>query len=92
LFAVPITLSIEFEKINDLISFVHNVEKRLITIPQDRILYKIQEVGYDIVASSKPQTTEISMIAYYYHDPRFQDMVPVAAETSSPTELSSLPQ
>ncbi|MDR2415422.1 MAG: hypothetical protein LBD75_02160 [Candidatus Peribacteria bacterium] len=84
LFAVPITLSIEFERINNLISFVHNVEKKLITIPQDRILYKIQEVGYDIVASNEPQTTEISMIAYYYHDPRFQDVVSSNVEPSTP--------
>jgi hypothetical protein len=69
-----------------LISFVHNVEKTLITIPSDRILYKIQEVGYDIVASSEPQTTEISMIAYYYHDPRFQEVVPSTSETSNLAE------
>jgi hypothetical protein len=85
LFSVPLTLSIEFERVDNLISFVHNVEKTLITVPSDRILYKIQEVGYDIVASNEPQTTEISMIAYYYHDPKFQDIV---STTSEPTEPS----
>jgi hypothetical protein len=77
-FSVPIELSIDFDRVGDLISFVRNVEKKLITVPQDRILYKIQEVGYDIVASSEPQTTNISMIAYYYHDPKFQEAEEVA--------------
>jgi hypothetical protein len=73
-FSVPISFSIEFDRVGDLISFVHNVEKRLITIPQDRILYKIQEVGYDIVASNKSQITNLAMIAYYYYDPRFPEL------------------
>ena len=73
-FSVPIAFSIEFDRVGDLISFVRNVEKKLITDPQDRILYKIQEVGYDIVASNESQTTDIAMIAYYYYDPRFPDM------------------
>lgn len=72
-FSVPISFSIEFDRVGDLISFVRNVEKRLIEDSHDRILYKIQEVGYDIVASNEPQTTDIEMIAYYYHDPRFLD-------------------
>jgi hypothetical protein len=73
-FSVPIDLSIKFERVRDLISFVRNVEKKLISIPEDRILYKVKEVGYDIVASDQPQTTDISMTAYYYHDPRFQNV------------------
>jgi hypothetical protein len=72
-FSVPIEFSIKFEKVQDLISFVRNVEKKLITVADDRILYKVQEVGYDIVASTEPQTADISMIAYYYHDTRFQE-------------------
>lgn len=73
LFSVPLTLSIEFDRVDNLISFIRNVEKKLITTSEDRILYKVQEVGYDIVTSDRPQTTTISMIAYYYHDERFQD-------------------
>jgi hypothetical protein len=37
----------------------------------DRILYKIQSVSYDIITNDEPQITDISMIAYYYHDERF---------------------
>ena len=73
-YAVPIEFSIKFDRVRDLISFVRNVEKKLIAIPEDRILYKIQEVGYDIVASDQAQTTDVSMIAYYYHDAKFQEI------------------
>ncbi|MDR2190304.1 MAG: hypothetical protein LBP53_03825 [Candidatus Peribacteria bacterium] len=89
LFSVPLTLSLEFKGIDDLISFVHNVEKKLISVPSDRILYKIQEIGYDIIAANKPQTAEVSMIAYYYHDPRFQDVEPTIPEASSSSETST---
>jgi hypothetical protein len=36
-------------------------------------LYKIQSVSYDIVTRDEPQVTDISMIAYYYHDEKFID-------------------
>jgi hypothetical protein len=36
-------------------------------------LYKIQAVSYDIVTNDEPQITEISMIAYYYYDEKFND-------------------
>ena len=41
---------------------------------EDRILYKIQSVSYDVVSNDEPQITDISMIAYYYHDERFDDL------------------
>jgi hypothetical protein len=61
--------------VNDLTDFLHNVEKKLIQNSEDRILYKIQAVSYDIVTNDEPQITDISMIAYYYHDERFDDQV-----------------
>ncbi|MDR0860324.1 MAG: hypothetical protein LBO09_05110 [Candidatus Peribacteria bacterium] len=89
LFEVPLSLSIEFDRVEDLISFVHNVEKKLISVPNDRILYKIQEVGYDIISSDKAQTTAISMIAYYYHDPRFEEVeIPENLPTTTGTTLT----
>jgi len=56
-----------------LTGFLHNVEKKLINDSEDRILYKIQSVSYDIVTNDEPQKTDISMIAYYYHDDKFND-------------------
>lgn len=83
-FSVPLTFSIEFDRVEDLISFVHNVEKKLISITSDRILYKIKTVSYDIVSSNKPQMTTLEMIAYYYHDPRF-----ATEEQVHPTETTT---
>lgn len=73
-FKVPVNVSIKFTSVNELIWFLYNVEKKLIDNGGDRILYKIQTVSYDIVSNDEPQITEIHMLAYYYHDERFQDI------------------
>ena len=73
-FSVPVSVSIEFTEIKDLIWFLYNVEKKLIDNRWDRILYKIQTVSYDIISNDEPQITEIGMLAYYYHDERFENM------------------
>lgn len=72
-FKVTVDVEIEFQNIWDLTGFLHNVEKKLIENGEDRILYKIQTVSYDIVTNNEPQITHISMMAYYYHDERFGD-------------------
>ncbi len=72
-FEVPVDVEIEFSTIGELTGFLYNVEKRLIDNGEDRILYKIQSVSYDIVTNDEPQVTDISMIAYYYHDEKFND-------------------
>lgn len=68
---VPVDVKIEFVTIENLIDFLYNVEKRLINDWEDRILYKIQSVSYDVVSKDEPQITDISMTAYYYHDEKF---------------------
>ena len=73
-FEVPVDVTIEFTTIGDLTWFLYNVEKKLVDKSEDRILYKIQSVSYDIISSDKPQITNISMLAYYYHDERFENM------------------
>ena len=71
---VPVDVEIEFTTVDDLIGFLYNVEKRLIDNTEDRILYKIQAVSYDVVSKDEPQVTDVSMIAYYYHDEKFDDV------------------
>ena len=75
-FVVPVDVEIEFTEIDDLIWYLYNVEKKLIDKDkwEDRILYKIQTVSYDIIANDEPQITDISMLAYYYDDERFEDV------------------
>ncbi len=70
-FKVDVNVEIKFKNVSDLVEFLYNVEKKLIEKGEDRILYKIQTVSYDIVTNDEPQVTDISMTAYYYHDDRF---------------------
>jgi len=72
-FAVPVNVQIKFDTISDLTGFLYNIEKKLIENWEDRILYKVQTVSYDIVTNDEPQITDISMVAYYYHDENLKD-------------------
>ena len=74
LFEVPVDVTIKFTTIWDLTGFLYNVEKKLVDKWEDRILYKIQSISYDVVSREEPQTTDISMLAYYYHDERFENI------------------
>ena len=73
-FEVPVDVEIKFTEVDDLVGFLYNVEKKLIDKDKwnDRILYKIQTVSYDIIAKDEPQVTDISMLAYYYYDENFE--------------------
>lgn len=73
-FVVPVDVTIEFVTIDDLIWFLYNVEKKLINRWEDRILYKIQTVSYDIISNDEPQVTDITMLAYYYYDEKFENL------------------
>ena len=86
-FKVPVDVEIEFSTVEDLIWFLYNIEKKLIDDSKDRILYKIQTVSYDIVTKDEPQVTDISMIAYYYHDEKFNDKV--ECEENNPNNNSN---
>ena len=68
---VPLNVTIEFENIDWLMGFLENIEKKIIDTAEDRILYKVQAVTYDIIANDEPQTTDIEIIAYYYYDEKF---------------------
>ena len=74
-FQAPVDVTIGFTTIGDLTGFLYNVEKKMVDKWDDRILYKIQSVSYDIISSDEPQVTDISMLAYYYHDERFENIV-----------------
>jgi hypothetical protein len=51
---------------------------------EDRILYKIQTVSYDVVSNDEPQITDISMIAYYYHDENIDDQAECGNDSDEP--------
>lgn len=66
LYELSIGIKVTFSNKDDLISFVDNIEKYIILAPEDRILYKIQGVSYDMAAYEEEQETEIELQAYYF--------------------------
>ncbi|MFA5748195.1 MAG: hypothetical protein WC872_03745 [Candidatus Absconditabacterales bacterium] len=65
---VPIRLNITFEDKNGLSCFINNAEKNILVDQSYRILYKIDEIAYDIVNYETQQNVDINMFAYYYQE------------------------
>ena len=63
---MPIELKMTFENKDDLVSFVDNIEQYIIPSENDRILYHIDQVSYDMMAYDEEQTIEIKLSAYYF--------------------------
>jgi len=64
---VPVQLSITFQDKDDLLSFIKNVELRMPEDSENRLLYKISKITYDVIRYDEPQETLIDM-NLYYHD------------------------
>lgn len=65
-YKLPIAVSIIFNGKDDLVSFVDNIEKYIIVQKDDRILYKISEVVYDMMAYDQRQEAKLLLEAYYF--------------------------
>jgi len=63
---VPIELEVKFVDKEGLLSFIDNVEKKIPVDKELRMLYKIEEIGYDVVNSDKEQNVSIFMYLYFY--------------------------
>ncbi len=68
LYYVPLQLNITFDTKDALISFIDNVEKRVLSDLDYRVLYKIEKVNYDIANYTTQQEVDVAMNAYYYTD------------------------
>jgi hypothetical protein len=68
LFYVPLKLNITFDTKDALLSFIDNVEKRVLADVNYRVLYKIDKVNYDIANYTTQQKVDIDLNAYYYTD------------------------
>lgn len=66
LYYVPVRLNVSFENKDYLLDFISNVEKKILVDQDYRILYKIDQVSYDIVDYNDKQNVDIVLIAYYY--------------------------
>lgn len=69
---VPITLTITFNNKENLIKFLHNIENRVFYDTKDglndSILYRIDELKYDIVNYKETQDVEVILSAYAYNE------------------------
>ncbi len=68
LFYVPLKLNITFDTKDTLLSFIDNIEKRVLSDENYRVLYKIDKVNYDIANYVTQQQVDIDLNAYYYTD------------------------
>ena len=68
LYMVPVNLSVDFDNKDVFLSFLDNVETKIVTNPAYRVLYKVANVSYDITHYSEKQTVGILLNAYYYQD------------------------
>ena len=65
---VPVKLTVSFNDKDALLSFIDNVEKKVYPDPAYRVLYKINNVSYDIANYATQQNADIDLNAYYYTD------------------------
>jgi len=66
LYYVSIYLNITFENKDSLLSFVHNIERKINPERDLRILYKIEEISYDLMSYEDEQNVDIYLKAFYY--------------------------
>jgi len=68
LYYVPLKLNVTFDTKDALLSFIDNVEKRVLSDENYRVLYKIDKVNYDIANYTTQQQVDVDLNAYYYTD------------------------
>lgn len=66
LYFVPIKLNISFKDKESLLSFIDNTEKKIPENDDIRMLYKIDQISYNVVDYDVLQDTDISMFLYFY--------------------------
>lgn len=66
LYLVPIEFDITFDDKDGLLSFINNVEQKIPTNKDIRMLYKIDKISYDIVNSDQVQDASVFMYLYFY--------------------------
>ncbi|MCF7834950.1 hypothetical protein K9M48_02745 [Candidatus Gracilibacteria bacterium] len=66
LFYVSVFLNISFNDKDGLLSFINNIERKINPDKDLRILYKIDEISYDINNYDQEQNVDIYLKAFYY--------------------------
>lgn len=68
LYYVPVRLNVSFENKDYLLDFISNVERKILADKDYRVLYKIDQVSYDIVEYQDKQDVDVVLVAYYYQN------------------------
>lgn len=68
LYSVPIKLEASFINKDYLLKFIENVDKNVLESKTYRILYKIDEINYNIMEYNEEQLVDIKMNAFYYQE------------------------
>ncbi len=66
LYYVTVYSNITFKNKDWLLSFINNIEKKINPQKDLRILYKIDEISYDLMAYQEEQNVDIYLKAFYY--------------------------
>lgn len=66
LYSVPITIRAEFPSKDNLFAFIDRVDKQIPVNESVRVLYKLDEVSYDIMHYNESQSVDLSLHAFYY--------------------------
>jgi hypothetical protein len=66
LHSVPVQMRVEFPDKDTLFAFINRVDKEIPTSESLRVLYKLDEVSYDIMHYNESQTVDLSLHAFYY--------------------------
>lgn len=66
LYSIPIQIRAEFTNKDQLFAFINRVDKEIPTSESLRVLYKLDEVSYDILHYNDAQSVDLSLQAFYY--------------------------
>lgn len=67
LYHIPIEINVTFNDKDGLMSFIKNVENHILPDSKYRVLYKINEIVYDVVNYEERQDVQILLSIYYYY-------------------------
>ena len=59
-------MRVEFPDKDTLFAFINRVDKEIPTSESLRVLYKLDEVSYDIMHYNESQTVDLTLHAFYY--------------------------
>jgi hypothetical protein len=68
LYSIPIKIQATFANKDLLLMFIENVDKNVLENKEYRILYKIDEINYNIMEYYQEQNVDINLNAFYYID------------------------